>query len=63
MHNSRILSVKFSTITFSPGPIMVYALTAIETEVSGGILISAWFVADVLVQINISLPELSEQTS
>ena len=60
MHNSRTLSVKPATVTFSPGPMMVYAVTAIETKVSGGMFISESFVADVLVQISISL---SEQTS
>ena len=63
MHNLRTLSVKSSTVTFSPGPMMVYALTAIETKVSGGMFISMWFVADVLVQLNNSLSELSKQTS
>ena len=63
MHNSRTLSVEFSTVTFSPGPMIVYALTAIEREVSGAMFISVWFVVDVLVQLNISLSELSEQTS
>ena len=63
MYNSRTLSVKSATVTFSPGPMMVYAVTAIETKVSGGMFISVSFVADVLVQLNISLSELSEQTS
>ena len=57
----RMLSVESSTVTYSPGPMMVYALTLNVTTVLGGMFVSVWFVSDVLVQINILLK--LEQTS
>ena len=56
-----MLSVESSTVTYSPGPMMVYALTLNVTTVLGGIFVSVWFMSDVLVQINILLK--LEQTS
>ena len=56
-----MLSVESSTVTYSPGPMMVYALTLNVTTVLGGMFVSVWFVSDVLVQINILLK--LEQTS
>ena len=56
-----MLSVESSTNTYSPGPMMVYALTLKITSVSGGKFVSVWFVHDVLVQINFLL--MLEQTS
>ena len=57
----RMLSVESSTVTYSPGPMMVYALTLNVTAVLGGKFVSEWFVSDVLVQINNSMR--LEQTS
>ena len=56
-----MLSVESSTVTYSPGPTMVYALTLNVTSELGGMFVSVWFVSDVLVQINILLK--LEQTS
>ena len=57
----RMLSVDSSTVTYSPGPMMVYALTLNVTAVSGGKYVSVRFVSDVLVQVKVSLK--LEQTS
>ena len=46
-----MLSVESSTVTYSPGPMMVYALTLNITTVSGGKSVSVWLVSDVLKQI------------
>ena len=56
-----MLSVDFSTVTPSPGPMMVYALTVNVTAVLGGKYVSVWFVSDVLVQVKLLLK--LEQTS
>ena len=56
-----MLSVESSTDTYSPGPMVVYALTLKVTSVSGGKFISVWFVTEVLVQINFLL--MLKQTS
>ena len=61
MNYLRMLSVDSSTVTYSPGPMMVYALTLNATSVSGGKFVSEWLVSDVLVQIKDSLR--LEQTS
>ena len=57
----RIPSVDSLTVTYSPGPMMVYALTLNVASVSGEKFISVWFVSDVLVHIKVSL--MLEQTS
>ena len=61
MNYLRMLSVDCSTVTYSPGPMIVYALTLNATSVSGGKFVSVWFVSGVLVQIK-NLLRL-EQTS
>ena len=47
-----MLSVESSAVTYSPGPMMVYALTLNVTTVLGGQSLKVCCVADVLVQIN-----------
>ena len=53
MNYLRMLSVDSSAVTYSPDPMMVYALTLNVTSVSGGKSVSVWFVCDVLVQIKV----------
>ena len=55
MNYLRMLSVESSTVTYSPGPMMVYALTFNEASVSGGMFVRVRFVHDVLKQLKVSL--------
>ena len=51
LHNNRclrIISVDALSVMFSPGPMMVYALTLNTTTVLGGRSLSVCCVADVL---------------